>query len=913
LRSKRSLSQESDTPRAFALLRTKLAIPLVRAGIVPRQRLIDRINEGLTGKLTLIAAPAGFGKTTLLTEWINQSRRSVGWLSLDEHDNAPARFWSYLIGAIQSVHPQIGENASALLGAQLRQSHPLRHEAFLTPLVNELSSLQSEFALVIDDYHFTTDSLINEGITFLLDHLPPQIHLILTSRADPPLPMARMRARNQLNELRAEDLRFTSDEAEEFLNHIMGLHLSAGSIFALESRTEGWIVGLQLAALSVQRLNPEHQRSFIRKFAGSHHFVVDYLAQEVIDTQSEEVKQFLLLTSVLDRLSGPLCDAVTGRSDGQAVLTSLERNNLFTVPLDEQGQWYRYHQLFADVLRHRLEHEQPSLVPDLHRRASAWFEQHGSIPEAMNHALAARDYESAIRLVEGTAGSMIKQGDTVTLLGWLDSLPAEVVRSRPWLSLAKAWAVVSQDRMQEAAEYLGYAERWATHVKPSHPDTRAVRGEAAAVRAMMGVMLDDAPAIINAAKKAFEYLPVEQKYLRGLVTMNFAVAHMLLGDLAEARLAGHQALRTGNEIGNRTLQYYSYFCLAGIERIQSNLHHAAENLHKALDAARTPGGAYLPIAMLAHRYLAEILYEWNDLDAAHRHISLALELGQSWWVRDEMIKSYMLLARIEKAQGNADAVRDALKQAEEFTDDRYALNLLTQIGLPSIIEWHAEGFLKPAFRWADKGLHAVKPEPEKTLHQGTTFASLVRLFLASENPATAQEALKLLMPAVENLTFAVIEALVLQALSLQAEGEVSRGLDCLNRALTLARPAGYVRTFLDEGEAMQSLLHRITGANRRYAATLIYAHHPSRVAQAAASKAQSGASITSGGVLIEPLSKRELEVIPLLAEGLSNLELARRLHISMDTVKVHLRHIYQKLGVNSRSKAAIRARELSLM
>ncbi|RPH37724.1 hypothetical protein EHM92_01950, partial [bacterium] len=570
--------------------------------------------------------------------------------------------------------------------------------------------------------------------------------------------------------------------------------------------------------------------------------------------------------------------------------------------------------LFADVLRHRLRHEQPMQVPDLHRRASAWFEQRGLIPEAMNHALAARDYESAVRLLEGVAGPMIKQGETVTLLSWLDSLPVELVRSRPRLSLAKAWAVVSQDRMQEAAGYLSDAERWTMQEDSSNPDVRTIRGEAAAVRAMMGVMLDDAPAIVDAAMKALEYLPLEQKYLRGLVTMNFAVAHMILGDFPEARRAGNEALRAGNEIGNRTLLHYAYFCLAGIERIQSNLGRAADNLRKALDAAQTPGGSYLPIATLAHRYLADILYEWNDLGGARRHINLALELGQNWWVRDEMIKSYMLLARIEKIEGNTDAVRDALKQAEELTDDRYAFNLLTQIGLPSIKEWHAAGFLQPAFRWAEKSLQTFKPEPDHTIHQSAALASLARLYLAQENSTVALEILKPLLPAIEkkNLTFTVIEALVPQELSLQRQGDIQGALDCLNRGLALARPAGYIRTFLDEGEAMQSLLHRVTGVNRPYAAALIYAHDP-RGNHGAVSKEHAGTSTTPGGTFVEPLSKRELEVIPLLAEGLSNLEVARRLHISMDTVKVHLRHIYQKLGVNNRSQATLRARELSLL
>jgi len=553
-------AQPSNRERevAMPLLETKLYIPRARPDIVPRQRLIERLDGGTNRRLTLVSAPAGFGKTTLLAEWIRQSGRRVCWVSLDESDNDLSRFWAYFIGALQTLRPDLGENAKTVMSAQMRQPHRLRQAALLTPLINEIAGF-----------------------------------------------------------------------------------------------------------------------NFITAFPGSHRYVVDYLAEEVFNTQPENVRRFLLHSSILARLSGPLCDAVTGQTDGAAMLASLERNNLFTVPLDEQRQWYRYHQLFAEVLRQRLKHEQPNLVPELHRRASGWFEQNGFVTEAMSHALAAQDFERAARLIEASSTTMVNQGETNTLLTWLDALPAEMVRSRPRLAIAKAWATVSQDRLDEARECVADAERWAQHEEPSNLETRSILGEAAAVRATIGVMQDDASAIVDAARKALEYLPDEQKYLRGIISSNLSVAYMLLGDLPATRQAADEALRVGHAIGNQTLLYYAYICVGGIERTQGHLRRAADALHKALEAAQIHAGSYrwsrppsnktqspdrakpeattpgyVPIATLAHRFLAEVLYEWNDLEAAHRHINLALELGQSWWVRDEMIKCYMLLARIEQALGN---------------------------------------------------------------------------------------------------------------------------------------------------------------------------------------------------------------------------------------------------------------------
>ena len=414
------------------ILATKLYIPPPRPKVVLRPRLIERLNEGLDRKLTLISAPAGFGKTTLVSEWVAGSERPAAWLSLDEGDNDPTRFLTYLVAALQTIAPDIGEGVLSVL----QSPQPPPTESILTALLNEITAVPDDFVLVLDDYHVIDARPVDAALTFLLEHLPPQMHLVITTREDPQLPLARLRARGQLTELRAADLRFTPSEAAAFLNEVMGLNLSAEDIAALETRTEGWIAGLQLAALSMR--GREDVPGFIRAFAGDNRYIVDYLVEEVLQRQPERVRSFLLQTSILDRLSGPLCDAVTGQEEGNALLEALERGNFFVVPLDDRRHWYRYHHLFADVLHAHLMAEQPDQVPTLHRRASEWYEQHGSAADAIRHALAAEDFERAADLVELAVPAMRRSRQEATLLGWLKALPDELIQCRPVLSVAYA-------------------------------------------------------------------------------------------------------------------------------------------------------------------------------------------------------------------------------------------------------------------------------------------------------------------------------------------------------------------------------------------------------------------------------------------------------------------------------------------
>jgi LuxR family maltose regulon positive regulatory protein len=436
------------------ILTTKLYIPAPRLNVVLRPRLIERLNEGLHGKLTLISAPAGFGKTTLVSAWVAACQRPTAWLSLDEGDNDPTRFLAYLVAALHTIAPNVGEGVLAVL--QSPQSPPT--ESILTALLNEIATIPDNFVLVLDDYHVIEATPVDTALTFLLEHLPPQMHLLIATREDPQLPLARLRARGQLTELRAADLRFTPDEAAEFLKEVMGLNLSAEEIAALETRTEGWIAGLQMAALSMQ--GRADATSFIKSFTGIHHFVLDYLVEEVLQRQPDRIRSFLLQTSILDRLSGPLCDAVTGEEDGRGMLEALERGNLFVVPLDDERQWYRYHHLFADVLQARSIEEQSNQDPPLHRRASEWYEQNGLRADAIRHALAAEDFERAAGLVELAWPAMRRSRQEATLLGWVKALPDELVRARPVLSVVYAWALLDGGELEAAEARLRNTERW---------------------------------------------------------------------------------------------------------------------------------------------------------------------------------------------------------------------------------------------------------------------------------------------------------------------------------------------------------------------------------------------------------------------------------------------------------------------
>ena len=898
-----------NASRGDALLTTKLYIPRVRAhrSLVQRPHLVERLADGAARPLTLISAPAGSGKTTLLSEWIPQNEYCVTWLTLDEGDNDAVRFWGYVIAALQKLQAGIGNTALTWLQAQ---RPPLSIEPFLTILLNEIAAFPDEFSLVLDDYHVIDNTAIHESITFLLDHLPPRMHLILASRADPPLPLPRWRARDQLIELRAGELRFTSDEIAAFLNRQMGLNLSAAEVAALAARTEGWIAGLQLAGLSLRGREADDQRAFITAFTGSQRYVLDYLVEEVFNRQSANMQQFLLQTCLLERLSGSLCDAVTGQDDGERMLENLERANLFISPLDDERHWYRYHPLFADVLRHRLRQTQPAQMAELSRHASAWYEQHGFMAEAISHALAAQDVEHAAHLIETTYETMLSRNEAASLLNWLEMLPAELLQAHPQLALAKAWSLLHTTRIDQAEAWLQDTEK--TIQASDTAQSQVWKGEAAAVRAMLAMIQDDVPHTIEFAEQALQSLPADRQFLRGTVSLDLGVAYFFRGDMPAARRTLNAVDRLSKTADNVLLAYFAHLGLARLDALEGHLQHASEVFHQALEIASTAQGA-LPMASMAHLSLSELLYQWNDLDNAVHHARLGIELGKGWWVQDEVMAGHVLLARAKQVQGDMAATEAALTQAEALAAEQYLPVLAAHVAISQLRRWIVQGHLHAAVSWANEQARTFTLGSEVSFQRLQTALGLARLQIACSKLEPVAPWLEWLqrVTVAGGLIGWTIETLILQALVFHATGDGSAALSALERALSLAEPGGYIRVFVDEGEPIQLLLEKMNashaaGRMRPYIMLLLAAFgsqqaiHPSRDA----------ATLPP---LPEPLSARELEILQLLSDGLSNQEIAQKLVLSVGTVKVHLKHIYGKLDASSRTQALARARELNLL
>ena len=897
---------------AGQLLTTKLYAPQARPDLVPRPRLGERLEEATASKLILVSAPAGYGKTTLLSEW--RARRlgdgyPVAWVSLDGGDNDPARFLSYLVAALRTVEAGVGE---AVL-ASLRSPHPPPVEPVVTALINDLlAAIPHDFALVLDDYHAVEAKPIHDAVAFLLEHLPPRMHLAIASRADPPLPLARLRARGQLTELRAADLRFVPEEAARFLRDAMGLDLSPAHVESLERRTEGWIAGLQLAALSMR--DGEDPSGFIEAFTGTNRHVLDYLADEVLERQPERVRSFLLQTSILDRLSGPLCDAVTGRGDGQAMLEELEHANLFAVPLDADRRWYRYHHLFSDFLRDRLRRTRPEHVPGLHRRAARWYEDHGSVSEAMGHALAAEDFERAARLVEQNRVAMITRDELNTLSAWLKALPDELVRSRPPLCLAYAWVLVLTGQVNAVEPWLRDAER-ALDASGAQPEERArVLGEVTAARVEVARMRGDVTRAVELSHRALEILPDDHVLLRSVVALNLGSAYWIRGDVAAASRASSEAASLSQEAGNVYITLVALRGLALVQAAQGRLREAAETYRRAQRLAAERGEKFLPAAGYAHVGMGELLYEWNDLEAAERHLREGIELGERGGPAIMLIDGYVALSRVMLARGGADAALGTLQKAQELVRTHNITLLVAKLAAHLARLSLAKGDVEAAARWARGSAAGVDDGPG--FQREFERITLARVLIAQHRPGEALGLLeRLLEPAqADGRMGSAIEALALRALALQAGGDTAEAVNVLARALSLAEPEGYVRVFADEGAPMAALLQRVLEAQKRgRVATPPGTQYVSRLL--AALGAASAPPIPRGraGAPVEPLSERELEVLGLIASGMSNRQIARKLFVSLSTVKTHINNVYRKLEVRTRTQAVARAGELDLL
>jgi ATP/maltotriose-dependent transcriptional regulator MalT len=908
----------------IALLETKLYVPRSRRGLVLRPRLSERLDRGAASKLVLVSAPAGFGKTTLLTEWLAARPAALGderlaaWVSLDRGDNDPASFWAYVIAALQTVASGVGESALSLLDAP----QPPSIETALTTLLNDLGAVAGEIVLVLDDYHVIDAREVQDGMAFLLDHLPPRLHVVIAGRADPPLPLARMRARGELAEIRAAELRFTADEAAAYLNEMMGLQLTARDVATLEGRTEGWIAALQLAALSMQ--GRDDVAGFIAGFAGDDRYVVDYLAEEVLARQSDRVQTFLLQTSILGRLSGPLCDAVTGQGDGKGMLEALDRGNLFLVSLDDRRRWYRYHHLFADVLQARLLDEQPGQVPDLHRRASEWYEQNGELAEAVRHALAAGDFERAADLVELAIPAMRRTRQEARLRGWLEVLPDEVVQVRPVLSVYFAGTLLIGGALEGVEGRLRDAERW---LEPATGDREEARVASAQMvvsdekeyrrlpatielyRAGQALARGDAPGTVGHAQQAIE-LALEDDYLcRASAAGLLGLVYWGSGDLE----AGHRAYSACVE-GLRQAGFVAdilgcSIALADIRSTQGRLGEALRTYEQALQLAGEQGGSVLRGTADMYVGMSEIARERDDLHAATQHLLRSQELGEHTGLPQNRYRWRVAMARVREAEGDLHGALDLLNEAERLYVSDFFPNVRPVPALRARV-WIAQGSLGEAVGWArEQGLSV---DDNLSYLREFEHITLARLHLARHQGERAERStheaarlLERLLPAAETggRTGRVIEILVLRALAHQALGEIPAALGSLGRAVTLAEPEGYVRAFVDEGPPMTSLLRAAAkqGTRRDYVRRLLAA----------------GSRIERGGptkqALIEPLSERELDVLRLLGSELDGPAIARELMVSLNTMRTHTKNIYAKLAVTNRRAAVRRAAELNLL
>ncbi len=907
------------------VLTTKLHIPPSRPQVVRRPRLMTRLDDGLGRPLTVISAPAGSGKTTLLSEWAAACARRrpkipVAWLSLDEEDSDLQRFLVYLVSALQTIDAAIGQG----LAAALQDLQPQPANAALTALVNAIAACEGSFALVLDDYHRLDSRAVDGAVAFLLEHQPPGLHLVIATREDPALPLARLRARGQLIELRAAELRFTSTEAAEFLQRVMGVTLAERDVAALEARTEGWIAGLQLAALSMQ--GRDDAASFIQAFAGSHRFVLDYLAAEVIGQLPEQTRGFLLETCLLDRLCAPLCDAVTGRNDAKEKLNSLERSNLFLVPLDDTRQWYRYHQLFADVLQTHLNESQPGRVAALHRRASAWYEHSGERPGAIRHALAAGDLARAADLIELALPDISRSRQFTLLLSWLKMLPDELVRTRPVLSTGYALTSMACGEMGSVAQRLSDAERWLEtaaaapeHARPAgmvvvdEDEFRRLPGRVPLIQAGQALARGDVTAAAAYARRARDHAAEDDRLTRGGAATQLGLAAWTVGDLetaarmtgeglADLRLAGYHSPAIGGAI-----------TLADIQIGLGRLRDARATYEQGLGWATQPGSRVRQGAADMHVGLAALHYEHNDLEAAEQCLLTSQALGELAALPQNPYRWRAALAHLRAARGDPDSALALLDEAERVFDGNFSPNV-RPIAARRARLWAAHGRLNEALRWASA--QGLTVDDELTYLREFEHITLARILLARGhgNRASLAEALGLLdrlLKAAEagSRIGTVIEILALQALAHHAQGALPDALVPLQRALALAEPEGYARLFIDEGPGLEQLLReaRARGILPDYTGGLLAAFG------AEPPMLKDGSPREPHSPLVEPLSPRELEVLQLIAQGLTNHAIGERLCLALDTVKGHNRRIFEKLQVQRRTEAVARARALGLI
>ncbi|WP_228479409.1 LuxR C-terminal-related transcriptional regulator [Microbacterium atlanticum] len=900
------------------LLDTKLYRPRPRRSAVARPRLSEQLDRGAESRLTIVSAPAGFGKSTVLGAWLadhagsGAGGREAAWLSLDAGDNDPALFWAYVIGALRTVSPDVGADTLAALetsGVGLTQGA-------LTGLLNDLAALERDVVLVIDDYHLIEAAAVHDSVAFFIDNTPPNLHLVLATRADPPLPLARLRARGELTEVRAADLRFTAEEASAYLTDVMQLPLTASQVSTLDDRTEGWIAALQLAALSMR--GRDDLSSFVAEFAGDDRYIVDYLVEEVLENQPEEVRAFLLQTSILSRMNASLTNALTLRDDGRAMLEALDHANLFLVPLDDRRRWFRYHHLFAEVLRARLTDEQPDEVPGLHRRASAWYAEHGETDAAVQHALAAPDHALAARLIEAAVPAMGRDRREAALRRWMEALPADIFRTHPVLSLSFAGALLSTGEVNGVEARLRDAERWtdATAAAVAQGDApvvvdpeelRRLPGSIAIYRSGLALALGDAGTTVEQARRALSLLDEDDQYRRGAAAALEGLALWGRGDLDGAYSGYAESVASFRRSGHIADVLGCTITLADIRLTQGRLSDALASYEGALQLALDQTTEVRRGIPDMHVGISTILAERGDLDAATAHLDRAHMLGDAAGLPKYRYRYALARAQILQSRGDLDRAVELIDDAERFFVADMA-PLVRPVPATRARAWLRQGRVAEALAWAREA--ELTPEDDLRYLREYEHVTLARALLAQHHRSGEERPLDDALALLDRLrdaaeaggrTGSLIEILLLQAHAHQARRDLDEAVTLLQRSLTLAEPEGYAHLFLDEGAAVTRLLDAVAarGVVAAYARRLV----------SMARNSHSAIPPTEAR-LTEPLSDREREVLELLATELSGPEIARLLVVSLNTVRTHTKRIYTKLGVNSRRAAVLRAEEL---
>ena len=894
------------------ILVTKLFIPATRPELVPRPRLIEQLNRCTDCKLTLVSAPAGFGKTTLVAEWLhtinNDSNSNFAWFSLDDRDNDFTRFLTYFIASLNQTN---GNESTLGKGAltMLQSPQPPPSEATLTSLINEIATLPDRIILVLDDYHLIDTQSIHDALTFFLENLPPTMHLVIATREDPLLPLSRLRARGQLTELRATDLRFTNSEAAEFLNHVMGLELSTKDIAALEKRTEGWIAGLQLAAISLR--GQADTSKLIQAFTGSNRLVLDYLIEEVLNQQSQEIQNFLLQTSILNQLNGSLCDALTGQDNGQQVLETLERANLFIIPLDEERRWYRYHHLFADLLQQRLKSSPEINIQDIHIRARNWFSKHGMEKDALRHSLIAEDFEEAAKLINRLSMEAVQKGEYRTVSDWINSLPYDIQQKHPFLWALDVWALRMEGQFEAAETRISEVEEALKN--PGHrasADLETIKGLINSHKAYIAFIRGNLEETISIARESLAQLPQDMLVIRTLTALYLGVALRYQGNLKEALEIYLNTLPDGKQLVGSSIAVFCFLHL-------SDLYYDLGELHKSKDMAEQAiqftnqhtGRPDWPFTGHAYVCVGRILRQWGRLTEALEVIQRGVGLCRQWNVADVLALACNELADIKFSLGEKElaqaALRESLQTYQDFSP--WASGLVSAHQAK-----HSLGFgeIEPAIEWlGGTDLSANSPID---LSRDIELLTMARVFIAQNKLDEGLALLERISEVSDEIgkKYTSLEAMILQAKAFFIRDDTEKAMERLEQALTLGETEEYVQIFVDEGPTMARLLYEALSHEiaPNYVQRLLKAF-PVEESEKAGSPQPQGPN----SELIEPLSERELEVLQLIAEGLSNQEISSRLYLSLNTIKTHTRNIYGKLGVNNRTLAGARARALGIL